>query len=56
MEAARTSETSINFYRPNGAITQNTVIFMLATVRTLNLTLSFFPSVHGTLLFMPFCN
>jgi hypothetical protein len=34
MEAANTSETSVNFYRLHGATSQKTVIFILAAVRT----------------------
>jgi hypothetical protein len=37
MEAASTSETSLNFYQ-HYATSQNTVIFKLAAVRTSNLT------------------
>jgi hypothetical protein len=33
MEAASTSETSVNFYQTTGATTQKTAIFILATVR-----------------------
>jgi hypothetical protein len=38
MEAGRISETSVKFYRPHGATTQKTVIFILTAVRTSNLT------------------
>jgi hypothetical protein len=41
MEAARTSETLVNFYQTTGATTQNTAIFVLTAVRTSNPT-------HGT--------
>jgi hypothetical protein len=34
MEAAVTSETSVNFTRQHGATTQKTAIFILAAVRT----------------------
>jgi hypothetical protein len=34
MEVASTSETSVNFYRLDGAKSQKTVIFILAAVRT----------------------
>jgi hypothetical protein len=33
MEAASTSETSVNFYRLHGATIQKTAIFILAAVR-----------------------
>jgi hypothetical protein len=36
--AASTSETSVHFYQTNSATTQKTAIFILATVRTSNLT------------------
>jgi hypothetical protein len=36
MEAASTSETSVDFTRLHGATTQKTSIFTLATVRTSN--------------------
>jgi hypothetical protein len=38
MEAARTSETLVNFYRLHGTTTQKTAIFVLAAVRTSNPT------------------
>jgi hypothetical protein len=38
MEAAETSETSVNFTGLYGATTQNTVVFLLAVVRTSNPT------------------
>jgi hypothetical protein len=39
MEAARTSETLVNFYQTfHGATTQKTVIFVLTAVRTSNPT------------------
>jgi hypothetical protein len=38
MEAARTSETLVNFYRPHGATTQKTAIFELTAMRTSNST------------------
>jgi hypothetical protein len=38
MEAVRTSETSIYSNRPHGAISQKAIIFILAAVRTWNLT------------------
>jgi hypothetical protein len=34
MEAARTTETTVNFYRLHGATTQKTAIFVLAAVIT----------------------
>jgi hypothetical protein len=34
MEAVSTPETSVNFYETHGAISQKTVIFILAAVRT----------------------
>jgi hypothetical protein len=34
MEAASTSEATVNFYRLHGETTQKTAIFMLATVKT----------------------
>jgi hypothetical protein len=34
MEAASTSETSVNFYQLHGATTQKTAIFIFAAVRT----------------------
>jgi hypothetical protein len=34
MEAASTSETSVNFTRLHGVTTQKTAIFILAAVRT----------------------
>jgi hypothetical protein len=34
IEAVRTSETSVYFYRLQGAITQKTVLLILADVRT----------------------
>jgi hypothetical protein len=40
MEAARTSETLVNFYRLHGATTQKTAIFVLTVVRTSNPTKS----------------
>jgi hypothetical protein len=36
MEAARTSETLVNFYQIHGVATQKTAIFILAAVRTSN--------------------
>jgi hypothetical protein len=39
MEAANTSETSVNFTRLHDATTQKTAIFILAAVRTCKLTL-----------------
>jgi hypothetical protein len=38
MEAARTPETLINFYRLHSATTQKTDIFVLTAVRTSNPT------------------
>jgi hypothetical protein len=38
MEAARTSETLVNFYQIHGATTQKTAIFVLIAVRTSNPT------------------
>jgi hypothetical protein len=38
MEAAYTCETPANFYRLHGATSHETVSFILAVVRTLNLT------------------
>jgi hypothetical protein len=38
MEAARTSETLVNFTRLHGATTQKTAIFLLTAVRTSNPT------------------
>jgi hypothetical protein len=37
-EAAVTSETSVNFYQTTSATFQKTVIFILAAVKTRNLT------------------
>jgi hypothetical protein len=37
MEAARTSETSVNFYQTTGATIQKAAIFILAAVGTSNL-------------------
>jgi hypothetical protein len=34
MEAVSTSETLVNFYKLSGAISQKTVVFILAAVRT----------------------
>jgi hypothetical protein len=36
MEAARTSETLVNFYQTTGATTQKTAIFVLIAVRASN--------------------
>jgi hypothetical protein len=38
VEAASTSETSVNFYQLHGTTSQKTVIFILAAVRTRNLS------------------
>jgi hypothetical protein len=43
MEAARTSETLVNFYQIHGAAIKKTAIFVLTAVRTSNPTMHLLP-------------